>query len=188
MIRPTEAPGCSARAHSLATDTGGVSRLQLRPGLPTEAVALSALALRSKAHWGYDEDFLARCREDLTVLPGDCDGRRLVVAVVDGVLAGYVRIAGTPPDAGELEALFVDPPHIGSGCGRALLARAVEIAAAEGMMRLGITADPFAQPFYERAGALPVGDAPSTVIPGRRLPRLQLVVPWTRPAASRPCA
>jgi len=52
---------------------------------------------------------------------------------------------GTPPGAGELDALFVDPSHIGSGCGRALLAQATEIAAAEGMTCLGITSDPFAQ-------------------------------------------
>lgn len=169
--------GAAARLKTVAgAEHGALGRPELRPGLPSEAAALSELALRSKGFWGYDEGFLACSREDLTVLPGDCDGRRLVVAMVAGALAGYTRVSGTPPD-GELEALFVDPLYIGSGCGRALLARAVEIAASEGMTRLGISADPFAQPFYERAGARLVGDAPSAVIPGRRLPRLELEVP-----------
>jgi len=101
-----------------------------------------------------------------------------VVGVVDGELAGYVRVGGGAPD-GELEALFVDPAHIGTGLGRLLLTRALEIAAAEGMTCLGISADPFAQPFYEHAGARVVGDAPSTVATGRRLPRLELDVPTT---------
>jgi len=88
------------------------------------------LALPRKGYWGYDPEFLARCRDDLTVSPAQVDGRRLVVAVVQGSLAGYVRVGGTPP-AGELEALFVDPPWIGSGCGRLLLERAVAVAAGE---------------------------------------------------------
>ena len=32
----------------------------LRPARPGEAAALSDLALRSKAHWGYDQAFLDR--------------------------------------------------------------------------------------------------------------------------------
>ena len=41
----------------------------LRKPQPGEAAALSELALRSKAHWGYDADFLRDCREELTVQP-----------------------------------------------------------------------------------------------------------------------
>ncbi len=69
--------------------------LTLRPGLPSEASTLSELAMRSKGFWGYDEDFLTACREDLTVLPSECDGRRLVVAVVGGIVVGYIRVGGT---------------------------------------------------------------------------------------------
>ena len=41
----------------------------IRRARPEEAGVLSALALRSKAHWGYDADFLAACRDDLTLIP-----------------------------------------------------------------------------------------------------------------------
>ncbi len=152
----------------------------LRPGRPSEARALRALALRSKGFWGYDAEFLARCRNDLAVSPAQIDGRRLVVAVMEGYLAGYVRLGGTHP-AGELEALFVDPPWIGRGCGRLLLERAVAIAASEGMTVLRITADPNAQPFYQHAGARLIGHVPSPVIPGRVLPRLELNLPVLPP-------
>jgi len=148
----------------------------LRPGRPSEAPALSALALRSKGFWGYDAEFLARCQDDLAVSPAQVDGRRLVVAVMEGSLSGYVRVGGTHP-AGELEALFVDPPWIGSGCGRLLLERAIAVAASEGMTVLRMSADPYARPFYEHAGARLVGHVSSTVIPGRVLPRLELNVP-----------
>ncbi|MEE8545291.1 MAG: hypothetical protein V3T29_05715 [Alphaproteobacteria bacterium] len=41
----------------------------IRPARPGEAAALTDLALRSKAHWGYDAAFMAACRAELTVTP-----------------------------------------------------------------------------------------------------------------------
>jgi hypothetical protein len=36
--------------------------MRIRPARPDEATDLSALAMRSKAYWGYDDDFLRACR------------------------------------------------------------------------------------------------------------------------------
>jgi hypothetical protein len=41
--------------------------VEIRKARPDEAGELTELALRSKAHWGYDEAFMASCREELTV-------------------------------------------------------------------------------------------------------------------------
>jgi GNAT superfamily N-acetyltransferase len=148
----------------------------VRAARVAEAEAISALALRSKAHWGYDPDFLAACREDLAIRPEWCDGVRLVVAEQDGVLLGYARVAGEPP-VGELAGLFVDPAAIGRGVGGLLLRHAVGIAAGLGMTLLEIDSDPHAEPFYRHAGAVRTGESPSTVDPDRLLPRLELDVP-----------
>jgi len=152
----------------------------IRAGLPSEAGAISALALRSKGHWGYDAAFLEACREDLTIDPAWCDGVRLVVAEEDGVLLGYVRIAGEPP-VGELDGLFVDPPAIGRGIGGLLLQHAVATAAGLGLETLEIDSDPYAEPFYRHAGAVRTGTTSSTVDPTRSLPRLLLAVTSRRP-------
>lgn len=148
----------------------------VRAARVAEADAISALALRSKAYWGYDPDFLAACREDLVIRPEWCDGVRLVVAEQDGVLLGYARVAGEPP-VGELAGLFVDPAAIGRGVGGLLLRHAVGIAAGLGMTLLEIDSDPHAEPFYRHAGAVRTGESPSTVDPARLLPRLELAVP-----------
>jgi hypothetical protein len=39
--------------------------MQIRPARGDEAAAITALGLRSKAHWGYDDDFMARCAAEL---------------------------------------------------------------------------------------------------------------------------
>ncbi|HEY6746713.1 MAG TPA: GNAT family N-acetyltransferase [Mycobacteriales bacterium] len=149
--------------------------MEVRPGLPGEAGEISALALRSKGHWGYDAAFLEACREDLTIDPAWCDGVRLIVAEEDGVLLGYARIAGGPPTA-ELAGLFVDPPAIGRGVGGLLLRHALRIAADLGIDTLEIDSDPYAEPFYLYAGAVRTGTSPSTVDPTRLLPHLELPV------------
>jgi GNAT superfamily N-acetyltransferase len=148
----------------------------VRPARADEAAAISALALRSKGHWGYDPAFLDACRDDLTIDPAWCDGVRLVVAEEAGALLGYARIAGGPP-LGELAGLFVDPTAIGRGVGGLLLRHAVGIAAGLGMTALEIESDPNAERFYRHAGAVRTGESPSTVDPTRFLPRLELAVP-----------
>lgn len=149
----------------------------IRPPRPGEAAALSALALRSKGHWGYDAAFLDACRDELTYTEEQLDGG--MFGVVDdeqgGTAAGFFRVSGSPP-VGELDALFVDPPHIGTGLGGTLLAGALRRAAAAGFAALELDADPGAAPFYTRFGAVQVGEAPSGSIPGRVLPRLRFVL------------
>ena len=156
----------------------------VRAARPAEAEAISALALRSKAHWGYDPAFLEACREDLTIDPAWCDGVRLIVAEQAGTLLGYARVAGEPP-VGELAGLFVDPAAIGQGVGGLLLRHSVRIAAGLGMTALEIESDPNAEPFYLHAGAVRTGASASTVDPSRLLPRLELAVP-AQPAGRRP--
>src|SRR3546814_14021028 len=45
---------------------GMTSARTLRLAKSSECGSLSALALRSKAYWGYDSAFLQACRDDLT--------------------------------------------------------------------------------------------------------------------------
>jgi GNAT superfamily N-acetyltransferase len=143
----------------------------VRKAAPTEAPELSALALRSKGHWGYDKEFLAACREELTVHPSDVEPRRMVVAEADGTVVGFYGLEGDPPE-GELGFLFVEPAWIGNGVGRMLWDHMHEVAVACGFDEVMIGADPGAVPFYEAMGAVRIGVVPSASIPGRELPRL----------------
>jgi GNAT superfamily N-acetyltransferase len=127
-------------------------------------------------HWGYDADFLAACRQELTVESEQCDGIRVTVAERAHDLLGYYRLAGSPP-RGELAHLFVDPRMIGQGIGRLLLDDALSRARTLAMEWLMINADPNAEVFYLHANAVLVGTVPSRSAPGRVLPRLELAVP-----------
>ncbi|WP_199737226.1 MULTISPECIES: GNAT family N-acetyltransferase [Micromonospora] len=145
--------------------------LLIRPARPEEAGELTELALRSKAHWGYDEEFLTRCRAELTLTATDIAERQVTVAERNGRVVGLAVLAGGPPEP-ELDMLFVDPPAIGTGVGRVLFQHVVSAARAAGARTLWIEADPGAEAFYRRVGAVAAGTSisPST---GRKLPRLR---------------
>jgi GNAT superfamily N-acetyltransferase len=142
--------------------------ISIRPARDEEAGFLTELALRSKAHWGYDAEFLASCREELTLKGPELAGRRAAVAERDGDVVGFVTLEGEPPQ-GVLGMMFVEPCAIGQGVGRLLFTHAVETAEALGFSRFTIDADPNAEPFYEAMGGVPVGRVPSGSIPGRTL-------------------
>ena len=141
--------------------------MTIRPARPDEAAALTALALRSKAHWGYDDAFMARAASELRV----ADVAGVFVAERDGALAGFHRVEGD-----ELAMLFVEPGAMGAGVGTALLDHACAHARASGVTALLVESDPNAVPFYRRHGATQVGErrSPST---GRALPLLRLPLP-----------
>ncbi|MEO1201204.1 MAG: GNAT family N-acetyltransferase [Pseudomonadota bacterium] len=145
----------------------------IRPARTRESAALSALAVRSKGHWGYSEQFLDACREELAV---DAGAEDVYVAADGDALLGYYTLADLGAGSFELDALFVDPPHIGKGVGRALLDHALKSLAARGGRRLTIQGDPNASGFYEAAGARLVGARASGSIPGRELPLYRIDV------------
>lgn len=152
-----------------------VAELALCRALPTEAQALTELALRSKAVWGYDEAFMAACRDELAVSARDIEaaGERLTVARLGNQLAGYSWVMPVSREVWELEALFVEPGLMGRGIGQELFRQALRLAGAGGALTLSVQSDPSAAPFYEKAGCIKVGEKESGSLPGRMLPLFQ---------------
>lgn len=143
----------------------------IRPARATDVATLSRLALESKASWGYDEEFMERCRGELVVRECDVDEQLVYVALEGGCddAVGFYVLKERGESDGELDMLFVDPSHMGEGVGRSLLVHSQSEARRRGWLTMRIESDPFAASFYERHGAVLVGSSrsPST---GRDLP------------------
>jgi GNAT superfamily N-acetyltransferase len=150
---------------------------RIRPARIEEAAALSDLCFRSKQVWGYDNAFMALCREPLRVKPEQiAAGDVWVAAAGDQSIAGIVSLAlGEDPATLDLDKLFIEPGRIRGGVGRLLLLHAVGEARRRGATRLTILADPNAAAFYERNGARFIRMAPSDAIPGRFVPLYEIV-------------
>jgi GNAT superfamily N-acetyltransferase len=142
----------------------------VRTAKPGEGQSLTALCVRSKAHWGYDAQFMKMSAVTLTVSEPDIAAGHVLVAVDDGDVVVGVATVLPEGETSDLDMLFVDPPAIGSGAGRTLFEAAATLARRQGARRMTILADPHAASFYERMGARFVRNAPSDAIPGRTLP------------------
>jgi len=144
----------------------------IRPARPEEAERLSRLALRSKAHWGYSPEFLDACAGELSCSPRQIASPRFRFAVAEAETAvvGFYALELLSNDELELDALFVEPSHIGSGIGRTLMDHAKRTASELGADRLVIVSDPHADAFYRAAGGVRTGRRESGSVPGRFLP------------------
>ncbi len=154
----------------MTAETGAIRRAR-----PEEAQALTDLALRSKAVWGYDQAFLAACRTELTVTAEQIQhssvfvyehGRRpLAVYRLD--ITGAAAVVGL---------FFVDPAAIGQGVGTRLWRHLIGEARRRGVERIVVESDPNAEGFYLAMGASTVGAVPSRSIANRRLPLMELAL------------
>lgn len=142
----------------------------LRPARREDLDRLTALCLRSKAYWGYDEAFMAACVPELTLTTRDLARDPIIMLEDRNGLAGMAQVS-REQDVFYLEKLFVDTDRIGRGYGKQLYLWALETARSMGAQDLVIEADPDAAAFYEKMGAIPKGEAPSGSVAGRVLPR-----------------
>lgn len=145
--------------------------IRLRGAAAEEAEALEGLQRRSSDVWeAYSEQLAAH--PDAIELPQSFIDRGWVrVAVADdGKPIGFSVVIPTDNQVHELDGLFVEPGHMQSGVGRALVQDAAARAACAGADRLEVTAGP-AQGFYEKVGFELVGAAETRFGPAVRMRR-----------------
>jgi ribosomal protein S18 acetylase RimI-like enzyme len=141
-----------------------------------DAEVLGELAIRSKAHWGYSESFLDRCRDELSFSGEEilAPQTNCLVAESDGVIVGFCLATRGRGDEYDLDALFVDPVYIRSGIGGELLTRVLDTLRENGGSTLIVESDPNAAEFYRSMGAVEIGTSESSSIAGRYLPKFRI--------------
>jgi GNAT superfamily N-acetyltransferase len=151
---------------------------RLRRAGPGDAAALSKLAFRSKASWGYDIEFMKRCRDELTYTEDDIEAPRsqFLVCELDGSPVGFYALEILGETEAELEGLFVRPDKLRQGIGKLLIEHLRSEAGLRGIQSITIQGDPNAEDFYRSIGAAPAGYRESGSIPGRFLPVYKLAI------------
>ncbi|GAA3248483.1 GNAT family N-acetyltransferase [Pseudonocardia petroleophila] len=147
--------------------------LELRRARPGEAAELAALAVRSKGHWPYPPEFLARFARVQGLTEEVVAANEVWVGERAGRVRGFCTLLHRA-DRAILDDLWLDPAEIGRGSGRLLFEHAVARAVAAGARVLEWDADPHAVGFYERMGAGTVGWSDSPL--GRPLPLMRLTL------------
>ncbi|MCF2949162.1 GNAT family N-acetyltransferase [Paraglaciecola aquimarina] len=140
-----------------------------------DAPILSDLALKSKAHWGYNQIFLDNCKAELTYTAEQLNSKQWCFKVVKNLeqeVVGFYAIHYVSNQQAELNALFIEPKFIGQGIGKILLSDVIQQTKKLQLSELIIHSDPYAEDFYLSQGAIKIGETESGSIPDRFLPLL----------------
>jgi GNAT superfamily N-acetyltransferase len=121
---------------------------RLRPAAPDDYERVRELTFESKAHWGYDRDFVRRWAEGL----GFEDEEEPWVVELDGAIVAWAGLVPPADGVAVLDDLWVDPAAIGRGLGSRLFRLAADRARELGAERLEWGAEPNAVGFYEKLG------------------------------------
>ena len=132
----------------------GPALISVRGACPGDFERLRELTFESKAHWGYDRDFVGAWADGLG-FEGGCERW---VAELDGEVVAWSGL--TPPEKriAVLDHLWVDPGWMGRGLGTRLFRLAADRARELGAERLEWGAEPNAVGFYEKLGGRKLRD------------------------------
>ena len=125
-----------------------------------DAEALTEIAHAAKRHWGYPETWIAAWRDTLTMRPEFIAANVAYIAVENQRAVGFYVLT-SEPDGPHLDHLWILPSSMGRGIGRALFEHAAAEAHRLGFHSMKIEADPNAEGFYKRMGAVRVGTSTS---------------------------
>jgi len=151
----------------------------VRNAKPEEQRQLTRLCVRATMHAGYDDAFVDRVMPGLTMtiplISGGCvqvaqDSSEEVVGVVAVTTTTLQGIA-------LLYGIYVEPERWKRGIGRRLFEAAVARTKELKAGALMIYAEPLAEGFYRRMGAIRIGEGPFFYSPETILPRFLYLVP-----------
>jgi N-acetylglutamate synthase-like GNAT family acetyltransferase len=149
---------------------------RVRQARVDECPALTELAMRSKAYWGYDATFMANVRADLEVIPSKfMPDFHVYILETDKEMIGFYSLRPMDAETVTLEDLFIEPEHIGSGYGKQLWDHSLRVAQSIGYRKLTLISDPYAELFYASRGAVRIGEIESNALAGRMLPVMEYV-------------
>jgi hypothetical protein len=148
----------------------------IRSARQDEAKQLTKLALRSKAHWGYPEEWLKKWREELTVTPEFINSSICLVALHNNEIKGFWGRSAQQTDLPSNGFLFIDPSAISTGCGTQLWHALKPKLKQCGLHSFTFEVDPNAVPFYLKLGAKKIAEISSESIPGRKIPMLRIEI------------
>ena len=116
-----------------------------------DAKSLTALAIQSKAYWGYSKNQIEAWREELTVTTNYIERNSVFklcnLNEIVGFYAFYLK-----ENFAEIDLLFISPKYIRKGFGEILLRDCLNRIKNTKAIKVISDADPNAEEFYKRQG------------------------------------
>lgn len=137
----------------------------------TDINRLRTIAYHSEAHWGYDETFMGIFEERFNITEEFLSHNPVYAAAKGDETVGFWGMhSGEEGD--ELEYFYIAPSYLNQGLGKIMWHHLIAWCADQGIDAFTFVTSPQAAGFYEKMGAVIVGERRS-VIDGRQIPLLK---------------
>jgi GNAT superfamily N-acetyltransferase len=146
--------------------------LTFRRGTLEDSQELSRIALISKAHWPYPQDYLDKCVDALFIDEDYISNWPVIIAEVQNGPVGFFTLKVIKEEP-RLDNLWILPEYIGKGLGSKLFKLAVQEAQKLNWTSFRLAADPYATGFYTKLGAIQIGTVQSRIKPGLFLSHME---------------
>ena len=147
--------------------------MEIQKAQRKDAVSLTELTIRSKAHWGYKSAQIEKWRAELTITEKYIDENHMYKLIVENILLGFYAYQSENKTDLKLNYLFVEPKYIGKGYGKILMIDFLNRIKDSEFERIILDADPNAEKFYHNFGFKKIGKLKSS-IKDRYLPIMEL--------------
>ncbi|HOJ79010.1 MAG TPA: GNAT family N-acetyltransferase [Bacillota bacterium] len=141
----------------------------------TDLDDLNRIAYESEAYWDYDWEYMQRFKAIYRITEDYIKQNPTFILVERDRIIGFYSLLVNAQEV-ELEFFYIAPQYIGKGYGRRMWTYLIDYCKAEGIKSFFLVTSPQAQEFYEKMGAVKVGEVESIVRKGRRIPRLKFEV------------
>ena len=136
---------------------------------------LNRIAYESEAYWGYDSEYMRKFEEVYKVTEDYIRKNPTFVLVEGKLIIGFYSISVEDKEA-ELELFYIDPQRIGKGYGKKMWNHLINYCKSVGINSFSLVTSPQAKGFYEKMGAIMIGEVDSLLRKGRKIPRLKFNV------------
>jgi N-acetylglutamate synthase-like GNAT family acetyltransferase len=145
--------------------------VSIRRAKVDEAEALTNIAIKSEAYWGYDDEYMEKFKSVYKVTEEFLNNNPTFVIEKDGDITGFYGVL-TEDYETSLEYFFIEPKYIGHGYGKLLWKHLIENCKNLGLKEFSIITSPQAKDFYVKMGAILCGEVESLFKKGRMIPLL----------------
>lgn len=147
--------------------------MDIQQAIKRDAIELTALCIRSKSYWNYDQKNIKEWEASLTITKEYIQNNSVYKLLTNETLVGFYAYYQENKTDVRLDFLFIDPKFIGKNYGRSLMIHFLTRVKKLNFKRIILDADPNAKDFYSKFG-FRVTDQLKSSIEGRFLPIMEL--------------
>ena len=137
-----------------------------------EASELSRISIESESYWGYDSNFMDKFKVIYQVTEDFIRKNPTFILYEDGRIIGFYSLL-IKQEGNTIEFFYIEPQYIGKGYGEKMWNHLANYCKGHNIKDFTLVTSPQAKEFYEKMGAIQIGEVESSLKKGRKIPELK---------------